>query len=31
MIALDPKDTQVDEFGKPMYRNRRTVSIGDLY
>lgn len=26
MIALDPKDTAVDEFGKPMYRNRRTVS-----
>ncbi|XP_053381051.1 transcription initiation factor IIB-like isoform X2 [Mercenaria mercenaria] len=29
MIALDPKDTQMDEFGKPMYRNRRTMNSAD--
>lgn len=26
MIAIDPKTTQVDEFGNSTYRNRRTVS-----
>lgn len=26
MIAIDPKSTQVDEFGNATYRNRRTVS-----
>ncbi|KAL4218993.1 Transcription initiation factor IIB [Mactra antiquata] len=29
MIAIDPKDSQVDEFGKPMYRNRRTMNSAD--
>lgn len=28
-IAIDPKSTQMDEFGKPMYRNRRTMNSAD--